>query len=58
MCNLYYITTNQPAVAALFRVVDRYIGHLALMTGLFGSGDPQHGRRTQKDNAVGHAAAR
>jgi hypothetical protein len=27
MCNLYSITTNQAAIAALFRVVNRYVGH-------------------------------
>jgi hypothetical protein len=28
MCNLYSITTNQAAIAALFRVVNRYVGSL------------------------------
>jgi hypothetical protein len=27
MCNLYSITTNQAAIAALFRVVNRNIGN-------------------------------
>jgi len=27
-CNLYSITTNQAAIAALFRVVNRYVGNL------------------------------
>jgi hypothetical protein len=31
MCNLYSITTNQAAIAALFRVVNRYVGNLAPM---------------------------
>ena len=35
MCNLYSITTNQAAVAALFRVVNRYVGNLAPMPGVF-----------------------
>jgi hypothetical protein len=26
MCNLYSITTNQAAIIALFRVVNRYVG--------------------------------
>ena len=26
MCNLYSITTNQAAIVALFRVVNRYVG--------------------------------
>jgi putative SOS response-associated peptidase YedK len=35
MCNLYSITTNQAAITALFRVVNRYVGNLAPMTGVF-----------------------
>jgi hypothetical protein len=35
MCNLYSITTNQAAIAALFRVVNRYVGNLAQMPGVF-----------------------
>jgi putative SOS response-associated peptidase YedK len=35
MCNLYSITTNQAAIAALFRVINRYIGNLAPMPGVF-----------------------
>jgi hypothetical protein len=34
-CNLYSITTNQAAIAALFRVVNRYVGNLAPMPGVF-----------------------
>ena len=34
MCNLYSITTNQAAIAALFRVVNRYVGNLAPMPGV------------------------
>jgi hypothetical protein len=33
MCNLYSITTNQAAIAALFRVVNRYVGSLPSMPG-------------------------
>ena len=29
MCNLYSITTNQEAILALFRVMNRYVGNLA-----------------------------
>jgi hypothetical protein len=29
MCNLYSITTNQAAIIALFRVINRYVGNLA-----------------------------
>ena len=29
MCNLYSITTNQAAIIALFRVMNRYVGNLA-----------------------------
>ena len=62
MCNLYSITTNQAAIAALFRVVNRYVGNLAPMPGVF----PDYpapvirntGRRTRNDDdALGHAAA-
>src|ERR1700731_815883 len=35
MCNLYSITTNQAAIIALFRVVNRYVGNLAPMPGAF-----------------------
>src|SRR5215207_469679 len=35
MCNLYSITTNQSAIAALFRVMNRYVGNLAPMPGVF-----------------------
>jgi putative SOS response-associated peptidase YedK len=30
MCNLYSITTNQAAIIALFRVVNRYVGPKAM----------------------------
>jgi putative SOS response-associated peptidase YedK len=35
MCNLYSITTNQAAIINLFRVINRYVGNLAPMTGVF-----------------------
>jgi putative SOS response-associated peptidase YedK len=35
MCNLYSITTNQEAISRLFRKVNRYVGNLAPMTGVF-----------------------
>src|SRR5438309_2282590 len=31
MCNLYSVTTNQAAIAALFRVMNRYVGNLPAM---------------------------
>jgi hypothetical protein len=34
MCNLYPNTTNQVAIAALFRVVNPYIGNLLPMPGV------------------------
>jgi hypothetical protein len=34
MCNLYSITTNQAAIIALFRVVNRYVGNLPPMPGV------------------------
>ena len=35
MSNLYSITTNQEAISRLFRVMNRYVGNLAPMTGVF-----------------------
>jgi hypothetical protein len=35
MCNLYSITTNQSAIATLFRVINRYVGNLPPMPGVF-----------------------
>jgi putative SOS response-associated peptidase YedK len=35
MCNLYSITTNQEAIIGLFRVINRYIGNLAPIPGVF-----------------------
>src|SRR5260221_10295795 len=35
MCNLYSITTNQAAIATLFRVMNRYVGNLPPMPGVF-----------------------
>ena len=35
MCNLYSITTNQAAIIAMFRVVNRYVGNLPPMPGVF-----------------------
>src|ERR1044071_4154684 len=35
MCNLYSITTNQEAIRQLFRVINRYVGNLPAMPGVF-----------------------
>jgi putative SOS response-associated peptidase YedK len=35
VCNLYSITTNQAAIIALFRVINRYVGNLPSMPGVF-----------------------
>jgi putative SOS response-associated peptidase YedK len=35
MCNLYSVTTNQEAIRALFRVMNRYVGNLPAMPGVF-----------------------
>lgn len=35
ICNLYSITTNQAAILALFRVVNRYVGNLPSRPGVF-----------------------
>ena len=34
MCNLYSITTNQAAIIALFRVINRYVSNLSPMPGV------------------------
>jgi hypothetical protein len=34
MCNLYSVTTNQEAIRALFRVINRYVGNLQPMPGV------------------------
>jgi putative SOS response-associated peptidase YedK len=60
VCNLYSITTNQEAIRALFRVVNRYVGNLAPMPGVF----PDYpapvvrnaGRTRVSHDALGHAA--
>jgi hypothetical protein len=59
MCNLYSITTNQAAIIALFRVINRYVGNLPPMPGVFpdypAPGDSQRGYRTRDgDDALGH----
>jgi hypothetical protein len=35
MCNLYSITTNQGAMIALFRIINRYVGNLPPIPGVF-----------------------
>jgi hypothetical protein len=35
MCHFYGITTNQAAIINLFRVINRYVGNLPQMTGVF-----------------------
>jgi putative SOS response-associated peptidase YedK len=35
MCNLCSITTNRAAIINLFRVINRYVGNLAPMPGVF-----------------------
>jgi putative SOS response-associated peptidase YedK len=35
VCNLYSITTNQAAITGLFRVINRYVGNLPPMLGVF-----------------------
>ena len=62
MCNLYSITTNQAAIAALFRVVNRYVGNLAPMPGVFPDYPAPVVRNTDDwpradHDAMGHAAA-
>jgi putative SOS response-associated peptidase YedK len=56
MCNLYRITTNQAAIIALFRVVNRYVGNLAPMPGVFPDYSAPMIRNT--DNGTGLAMMR
>jgi hypothetical protein len=60
MCNLYNITTNQEAIRALFRVMNRYVGNLPPMPGVFrlsraGRSQCEYRTRVSHD-ALGHAA--
>jgi hypothetical protein len=34
ICNLYSIATNQAAIIALFRVINRYVGNLPRVPGI------------------------
>lgn len=52
MCNLYSITTNQEAIRALFRVVNRYVGNVAPMP----TGPECDADRTAKSAKVDEAA--
>src|SRR5258708_40287320 len=54
MCNLYSITTNQVAIIALFRVVNRYVGNLAPMPGVF----PDYKAPIVRNGAEGRELAR
>src|SRR5512138_951541 len=53
MCNLYSITTNQAAISALFRVVNRYVGNRAPMPGVF----PDHKAPIVRNGAEGRELA-
>ena len=46
MYNLYSITTNQAAIIALFRVINRCVGNLAPMPGVFPDYPPPLPHRT------------
>ena len=62
MCNLCSITTNQDAIASLFRVLNQYVGKLPPMpggvSGLPGARDPkQRGRSRDDHDPLGNAAS-
>jgi hypothetical protein len=62
MCNLYSITTNQEAIRALYRVMNRYVGNLPPMPGVFpdypAPVDAQRRHRAgARSDALGHAAS-
>jgi hypothetical protein len=50
MCNLHSITTNQEAIRALFRVMNRYVGNLAPMPGVFPIGSRRQPAQTIRPN--------
>ena len=56
MCNLYSITTNQAAIIALFRVMNRYVGNLPPMPGVFPDYPAPVVRNagTERGRAAGH----
>jgi putative SOS response-associated peptidase YedK len=56
MCNLYSITTNQAAIVALFRVVNRYVGNLPPMPGVFPDYPAPVIRNTDSGTQIGHHA--
>jgi len=43
MCNRYSITTNQEAIRALFRVLNRYVGNLPPAPGVLRLSHTDHG---------------
>jgi putative SOS response-associated peptidase YedK len=51
MCNLYSMTTNQAAIAGLFRKLNRYLGNLPPMPGVFPD-YPARVIRSAADNAL------
>jgi hypothetical protein len=58
MSNLYSITTNQAAIIALFRVMNRCVGNLPPMPGVFPDYPAPVVRRTRTDHdALGNAAS-
>ena len=53
MCNLYSITTNQAAIIALFRVINRFVGNLQPMPGVF----PDYPAPVVRNTATGRELA-
>jgi putative SOS response-associated peptidase YedK len=52
MCNLSAITTNQAAISALFRVINRYAGNLPPMPGVFPDYPASVVRNTDRDREM------
>jgi putative SOS response-associated peptidase YedK len=52
MCNLYSITTNQAAIIALFRVMNRYVGNLPPMPGVFPDYPAPVARNTDREREL------
>jgi hypothetical protein len=54
MCDLYSITTNQAAIIALFRAVNRYVGNLPPMPGVLPEGKADAPRVRSSTEQIAH----
>jgi hypothetical protein len=56
MCNLYLITTNQAAIAALFTVINQYVCNLPPMPGVLPD-YPARGEAKKYQPAISRASS-